>query len=255
MLMKNKKGGVSLSIVLLVFLVLFLCSASLFIFNTSSRTVIDETSNVGIVNEAIFEKNEIEFFIRGLLETSVKESYYEILTEKEIFEYPSIYTIRGERIAEFEGLNRNLNSLFEKNVEEKVSRFLQDKNVEINFDGEIINAYSSNLSIEKYSKNINVSYNPKISFEFDLKSMGLEEFEKIYQTKELCLGELNSSLIENCFNRELEHFVANVEEEMIHEESIFVVSLISKKDFFVEKDFRKVELKFIPVAVEQKFVI
>jgi hypothetical protein len=246
LIIKNKKGSESIATTLLVFLILLVCTSSLFIFITHSKKVNIEILDAGIMNEVQLKQNLAEFYIREASEKAVVESYDEVIKNNEYIKEP---TYNLEKNVEFNELNNNLNQIFiEKfKINFKNYKFQEDylKNLQENisppfFDGEKLNINVSNFEINEFSEKINVTYYPKISLNIELNKIGLDNFDKIYQIKEECKDEESIEKMENCFKNNLTNFNVKIVEKIISEdEKYFIVNLTSKKEFLINGKFIK----------------
>lgn len=256
---KSKKG--SIWIVLLVFLDLFIVSASLYIFITSSWVAREKIYDASIIDKLSEKENLAEFYIREAGKKAVVESYKDIANNQEYI--GGAVTLINNIDPEFGLLNENLNENFRASFIENFKKefsayefdeqYLKDlrdvvlsEDFQVYFDGEIINVVFLNLQFKGSVEDINVNYNPSISIAISLTKIGLESFNDIYQTKEECKSKEN---MQECFNSNLRNFYSEFQsKEKPNSEGYSLATLISKKEFFLDSDksYEKIQFSFVP---------
>jgi len=259
MLMKNKRGD--LSVVLLVFLVLFITIYSLFTFTTSSMNVEEKISNVKIIDKIYSQENLVEFYVKEAGEKAVVKSYKEIIKDSNYIG-GSVILINNVD-AEFTFPKKDLNDIFMvkfiDNFKKEFQKYEFDEDYlkdlkeviisndfEINFDGNDLNVIFINFEFEEnYEKgNLrNIKYMPKMILNFDLNKIGLESFDKIYNVKDNCKSQVD---IGECFNLELNNFNAVLmNKQKSSGEGYSLVTLTSNKEFLIDGNYEKIEFGFV----------
>ena len=256
----SRKGD--FSIVLLVFLVLFVVLVSLFIFGTSSGKIVAQIQDAGIINKVKLEKSTAEFYIAEIAKNSLVESYKEIILDGNYIENPSFDL---ELNARFGVLSTTLNEDFKEIFNEKFKEnfescefqeeylkslkpIIRSGEFVTYFDRENIRVNISGMEIKEFSENINVTSSPVISLEVNLNKIGLADFNKVYQVKEACKTKESSELIEECFENSLKGFDAEITEKTLpNEEKAFLVILKSKKVFLIDDKLENIKINFLLV--------
>ena len=256
----NKRGDIS--IVILVFLVVFVVSASLFVFVTSSLKENVKISGAAIVDKVKLQENSVKFHIKQVGEKSVIKTYKEIINNKEYIGDTVILVNNIE--PEFKLLNENLNENFktkfinnfksefesynfEGDYLKNIQSIIYNNLFDIGFNGEILVFSENKQEFYEHSDEIQVTYQPIIKLEFNFTKIGIESFEKIYSVKEQCKNEQNAELIKQCFDNNLINFNTSViEKEKPNKEKYFLITLTSKKEFLINDKFEKIEFSFTP---------
>ena len=256
---KNKRGN--LSIVILVLLVFMVTAATLFNFITASERVSETIYGAGVVEGIYTKQNLMEFYIRGSGEKAAVDSYRGLVSSGDYIGNP-ITNFRNE--VKFgvlhSGLDENLKIKFTKNLKQEFSNYEFKEDYLINLKQSVLDEkftvilergiFKLDLSrqeLDNSLENINITYFPKVSLDFNLNRIGLDNFEGVYQAKESCKNKDNKSLIESCFNDNLYGFTSFVEvKKDTNDKNYTFVTLTSKKEFLINKQFKNIEFSFIP---------
>ncbi len=260
MLIKNKKAD--LTVVLLVFLVLFLAIATLFTFYKNSNGVNTDSFDYGISSRAIIESNSVQFSLNEMAKKATLESYKTFIPNGEFVDKP---TFDLDFNVKFEALNPSIESEFSEEFKENLKK--EAKKINSNealsaslkelfekgtfiysFDGDTASVFLKEINLKISSGNTNVSYFPELNSKINLGQIGLESFEDVYRAKESCKNLLSSNLMESCFEQELSNFDAIVsEKQSASGVKTFVVELSSRKLFFEDGKLEPLKFKFIPI--------
>ena len=254
MFYKNKKGD--MTILLLVILVLLLTSVTLFSFIISSDKTEVKISNARFIENFYPRQDLAEFYLIQAGETAIVKTYNEFAEEDDYINNP-IYNFQEE--VEFRELHSKLNENFHNKFAEnfktefKKYDFEEDylKNLkDIIWDGDFdvimgggflaltVNAWEMKSSLN----DINITYVPRIFLKFDLEKIKLHGFEEIYEIKERCKEDEN---IEDCFSDLINFEVSVVEKEKSSGERYFFVTCATKKDFLIEDEFKIIRFSFV----------
>ncbi|MEK6906750.1 MAG: hypothetical protein AABW81_03950 [Nanoarchaeota archaeon] len=245
LIIKNKRGD--LAITLMVFLVITICLASLFLFSTSSGDVKTKIAGAFIVSKAESRGDLAEFYIREAAESSAIKTYDSLIADEKYIQKPVNYNVDG--IPEFSELSNTINedfiAEFNKNFKENFAsyEFQEDYLIGLkeivakdefsnSFDGKAVMVKINTLEITSSSDTESIKYIPKISVKVDFKNIGLDYFEDIRNVKNICYNE------EQCYNEGLNYFSASINKD--------VVSLKSKKDFSIGSGFKSIGFSFVP---------
>ncbi len=252
----------SVETVLLVFLVFFTTSAALFSFIKNSDRVESIIINAKILDEVYDSERIAKFYIADAAENAIFKTYREISGSSQYINPPVKY-INNED-PEFSELNSRLDEIFkEKFIDNFKAEFLRydfserylkelqnavrDNNPEANFDGKSIHIIVEGLEIEKKWDDVEVIYKPEISTSFELGRYGLEGFEDVYNASRECKKRENAEEIESCLEEKLPGFYIDAEEKTrLNRESYFLITLLSKKEFFAGNSFERIKFSFVP---------
>lgn len=248
----NKRGDVS--IVILVFLVLLVVFASLFIFAISSMNVKEVISGYLIFDRVYAQEDLIEFYLDSAGKDAVAKTYTDFVDSG----VPELDYINNRKsvggYSEFGELHDKLNENFEKrfidNFKKELAKYefeesylidlkknISENKFDVSFNGEFIQLNMNSLMLTNSIKETSIIYKPQISLEFDLNKIGLDDFGKLYSVKEDCKKQED---IQECFNNKLNYFNALVNQENS------LVTLTSKKEFLIDEGFKKISFSFIP---------
>lgn len=259
MLIKNKRGDVS--VVLLVLLVLVVTGASVFSFITNSGKVSSKISGAGVVEGVYLEENLIEFYLNEAGKRAVVVSYNELINSEEYVENPVVNFRNEVRFGNLHpNLNENLKTKFSKNLKTEFLAYEFKEDYLINLKQSILDEeFSVALSkgvfrlsvsgqeLDNVLENNSITYFPEISLDFNLNEIGLDSFERVHATKEFCKDKASKNLIENCFNEKLKGFTSLVEEKTaVSSNNYTFVALTSKKEFLINEQFKNIKFGFIP---------
>lgn len=261
MLIKNKRGD--MSVILITLMTVLLCTASIFIFITSSKKANAEISDVSVFSKLDEQKNIAEFYIKDAGEKAVISVYKEIIDNKEFYSSPLISNSNGD--VEFKGLNSEINknfidkfdTIFKNNfmsygfTEEylkNLNEIVYDGKFSRDFNGNFFSVSMSGVEFNEQSGKINISYLPTLSAKFNLEEIGVSSFDEIYRTKEDCKTHETAELIKRCFENDLANFDAEVLEKTDSAgKKYFLVNLETKKEFFINGKFEKIKFGFVQV--------
>jgi hypothetical protein len=254
MLNKNKKATVHVPLIVFMTLILVITSLFFFSYNTNKFEARISDARVVEVSYSIYDSGE--FYINKVGEKSLVESYFEIVNENDYTKGKK----NSEGYVEFSGLSNDLDKKIENSVEAKFKENFNEYELENPFiikikesinagnfrvlnENDKLSIVVSKLEFTFSSNNVKVVYFPEISSKLDLKKIGLNSFSEIYAAKEKCKKEV---LIKGCFEKELVNFDVSVLEKGSNEK-YFLVNIKSKKEFFVNNEFKKIELSFVSI--------
>ena len=255
--MLNKKGN--LSIVLLVFLVLFSTVISIFIFstNTFSEDLKLQSSEFSNLKK---EKAVLEYYLYDSSEKAFLKTYDSFLENGEYSNSKNI--LKEESHITFLSLDTQLNELFQERFilffidefekygfsNESFLSFRDSvlkKEFSVLFDGENISLTFSDFNFKFISSNSEINFRPLISMQFKLADYGLDNFEKLFLVKEFCRDEEDKK---SCFDSNLKNYGSSVEKKIDGSgKEYFLVTLTSSKEFFIEGSSKKISFSFVPI--------
>jgi hypothetical protein len=92
-----------------------------------------------------------------------------------------------------------------------------------------------------------IDYKKDILINFDLEKIGLISFEKLYSIKEECKTKASEGEIRSCFSEKISNFQVSCNRFAREGEKIksFTVDLVSKNDFFINGEMKKIKLGFL----------
>lgn len=235
---QNRKASTPIAITIMVFLILALTSSSLWLFASSTGKVKLQVSKQNFVDELIYGENLESFYISQEGEGAIIKSYKEIAAEGKYGVLSNQGVVFGELS---KNLNLNMEKSFRKNFKKDMGKAVED--FEISFDGDNF-LFETRMLFEISKEKIKATYNSILTNEFNLRNLGLESFQKIYETKEKCIGK-SVEETKSCYGEDLKNFEVGV--QMVSDlDERFIVTLISKKEFFVDGNFEKISFSFIP---------
>jgi len=254
MFYKNKKGDIT--ILLLVVLVLLLTSATLFSFIISSGKTEVKISNARFIENFYSRQDLAEFYLSQAGEIAIVKTYNEFVEEDDYINNP-IYNFREE--VEFRELHSKLNENFHNKFAENFKTEFKKYDFEDDYlknlketigDGDfdvivsegVLTLVVNSWEMKSFIDDINITYVPRISLKFDLKKIGLHSFEDIYEIKERCKGDEN---IEDCFSDLINFEVSVLEKEKSSGEKYFFVTCATKKDFLIGDEFKVMRFSFV----------
>lgn len=249
-MIKNKKADVAVT--LLVFLVMFVASTTLFVFVTNNKVTELKISDAIAIERVYTKENLVDFYLVKIIESVAVKTYIDFVEYKNENYIGSLLYNEEESTVYFQFLAVNWKEDFKKNfIENLKSEFkeqgymndymseiknnaLQDK-VQSKFDGEILEITFPSLEINDSYKKINITYHKVPYSKINLTKIGLHSFDRIYEVKENCKDVDN---IEMCFIQ-LNNFDVEVNKNN-------VVKLSSKNSFVVDSQIKNIEFSFIP---------
>ena len=254
MFYKNKKGDIT--ILLLVILVLLLTSATLFSFITSSGKVEAKISNARFIENFYSRQDLAEFYLSQAGEIAIVRTYREFVEDDNYINNP-IYNFKEE--VEFREihskLNENFHNKFVENFKTEFKKYdfeddylknlkeiIEDEDFDVIVDREILGIVIDSWEMNGSLNDINITYVPGISLKFNLKKVGLHSFEEIYEIKERCKYKED---IESCFSDLINFEVSVVEKEKSSGEKYFFVTCATKKDFLIGDGFDRIRFSFV----------
>lgn len=267
---KNKKGA--LSIFILVALTLVVCGFSLFIFLANPPKVQAVLQGIGNFDELYSSELELNFYLQEIAELSLAQTYNEFIENGNY-----LSNLRISQAKDLEGIYYigGISNNFEKDFKEAFKNNFKENFLKINFhrdDSDYIKELQKQIEKENFEvlfdkssiivliKSFNFSYEDnkmQINYTSDLrneiifKRFGLEGFEKIVDFGNICFEYSNISQKIDCYEENkdyFDNFYFYIERVILSEgeEEIFL-RFQTKRDFFIDKEFKKIKFKFIPV--------
>ena len=265
--MKNKRATQTLAAVFLVFLASTLIIYSLWRFSVGVNGIKESFSGLAVINKV----NEMNLFFENsfyeIFEGSIAEAYSDYV-EKGDYIQGKISSTEGVGVFSFvrneEEINKELSekilSLSKEKLEklEKEScnkkQFCEEANLlkRIFLSGNPRVVYNSsgffvflNVQRTEVGEGISISY-PDIFLRFPYNQIGLESFGKIYFIKEKCSSLKSENSICGCFKENLPFFKVFCRDFAYEKKQIksFIVSLISKRTFFIEGNLKPISFEF-----------
>ncbi|MEK6917539.1 MAG: hypothetical protein AABW51_01185 [Nanoarchaeota archaeon] len=254
--MKNKIGSVHVT--LIVFMMITTVVTSIFIFTTSESGFETKISDARVVQFTSNVYDFGEFYINQAGEKAFVDSYIGFIQDNSFIENPKMNS-QGD--VEFTKLSSNLDNRmlrdispkfkdnfnsyeFKNNFMEEIKDSINKDKFRITNENEQFKIVVSNLEFNFSSNNINVVYFPEISDLLDLNKVGLNSFDEIYTAKEKCKKD---EKIKECFEKELKSFNVSVEQKTDNGNKYYLIKLSSKKEFFINDEFKSIELSFVGV--------
>lgn len=177
---KNKRGGVSIAIVLLVLMIIVLTIAALISFIAYSGKITKDISNIRIISNVYIEEEQLRFFMTNLLREKAKESwengknsyFLENVREKMALELDSMKKQEEERkegVASFDYWYTD----FEKNGLEEIKRRIKSDREDdfvLKQDGKKAELEMKNFKFvaESSDKSVKVEYIKDIRIEISM---------------------------------------------------------------------------------------
>ena len=271
LILKHKKWNrrASLEIVLLVLMTLLVVGVTIFVFTTQKYSFNKKIGNVISADDSYYDLSLIEFYIKQAGENAFYKTYKEVVESREYLD-PVITNLQNE--VEFRSLNSNLNEEFKTKFNENLKReyakynfedkqtnlnrfkddYIKNDKFKIEYDGKRLKIMVDDFTLINgpEGEDITIKYNPDILLEYDFRELGLNSFNQIYTVKELCVTtSVSLEEMENCFSL-LNNFDVAVEEKTKpnsqNGETYDLVTLTSKREFFIDGTLQKIEIKFIP---------
>lgn len=236
-LLRNKKGDIS--VLLLVFLLLFLVTYVMFLFVTRTGKVDASMGDARFLESTFYEEGQARFYLTSAAEKAIARSYIEIANEK------------GQMVLNnFDEATMNLllKDKMSANFEVEKSKYnLRDIKVQsISVSGEIVDIEFSDfpvladLSDSKGNLIAKAIYRPSMKIRLNITERGLNSFGQINSARGVCGALEKIDEIQGCFNRELPNFDARVEQ--MGKEGEKVAYLVSKKRFLIESLLKSVDI-------------
>lgn len=220
----NRRGNISIAI--LVLLVVVLCLSVLFIFLKNTIKPDSIIANARVVENVFDMKNQIEFYTQDIARKTVTEEYFRFLKERgvgldsELTDYVkanfvkdykdkfSLYDFDEPKLAETE---KNLaDGKFEfafsaDGILIEIPKFSLTSSLAVvdNKKVWIWGVFPTTYTYGKLEAGIASFYNPKITVLILLNEIGLPRFSALTDAKNACINEINS---ESCFTSRISGF-------------------------------------------------
>ena len=248
----NKKADVS--IVLLVFLTLFLCGAALFVFATSNERLENVFINPQVLDKLYFDEEQTIFSVQEAGHRALIKTYYDFIKENKYVKNPITKNIDGFDYVEFNGVWPDIDNRFKLEFEKNFFSELEKYNLEelglkkeefnINVMNKVINIRAEKIGKTLGEEKISVIHYYNINVEINLANEGLSSFNDIYNAKnkpECNLKDISINDKEDCIEKELSNFKVNIEGRKSsvnnneNSKEVLFYNLVSKKQFWFEK--------------------
>ena len=232
-----RRGQVA--ILVLVFLIVLLTGATLFLFITQSGVVEGTIADARFVQSASFREAEIRFYLGSAAEPAFIRAYQEIAAEQGQFV-----------LASFD------DRALEARLEEKAMTFFADERT--SFVPSDISLHGVNLTDSQVTFYFNefpilvdlfdaqqqllskVIYRPSLVVSRDLDRLGLYSFSTLKQVADVCSHENTLASLKTCFETKLPAFTIRVEE--LGQGKQRVVFFTSKRAFLIRGLWKTVDL-------------
>ncbi len=254
----NKKGSPAI-LVFVIFAIAALAAIVVSVMFNSSN--IDSSfEDVASLDSLVLIKNFGEFYILDSMENSLSNEYYNFVTDSQSVNFYMKNPVKNsEGYFLFNQLHDNLDSNFRGNLilefkdnflsydferdslnDLKISiRDLKDKYIV--YDGNDFSVNVSNWEIIVDGEELDAFYAPKISLSISFDEIGLNSFEDIYSAKEACKSDTD---IQRCMQGYLNNFDVGI--SLSADGSYKIVTLTSKKYFFIGDEYKKISFSFVP---------
>ena len=252
---RNKRGG--MAVVLVVILVLLTITITLISFAKSHDRINVKIAGTGILEQAYAKEEAVDFYIRETSERVLATTF------KEIFEngdYLQQAIKKDNQYFIFSQLDSGLNEKFKEKFREnfktefakygfidskdlyfqRVASYISDGKFNTDFsDRKLSFDFTAPEIIEK-KEEVEINYDYSVGFELTFEEINLESFEKIYEVKEECRQMENAVKTGECFASKLNNF----EFEISDNENYYLVEMKSRKKFFADDTFERIEIRF-----------
>ena len=240
---KNRKGDVS--IILLVFMCLFVLFFALFTFVINGKKTSELIGDARALDGVYIDEEKADAYVRESLERAVIREYYDSLEDMTL----EIEKVNGYFVGNVNGINSD-SEIFNR-TRENVRRGLFSISIEkeelkgnfgevkitkdesVRIKPKILGFIPNPFAKDKLVLLIGVVYDAKIEVESDLYKIGLNSFEEINEAYDKCVSEE----IESCMEEELIYFDVEVIDE-----SAKIVELKSKRSFLIDNELKKMEM-------------
>jgi len=234
-MIKEKRG--SIYIVLLVFMTLALCIATLFIFVTQSYKINKRFAELSMLDKIYANATKTEFYVRQSMGEAMVESYRKIVQYHEFIDSGCF----EDGVPFFCSLSPDINTKFaqefEKSFRSKISKVLQNNAFEVNFDGNTVHVKTM-LLLEEKNRHARVSYLYTFNESISFRDLGLVSFSALHNIATECMAN------EKCWQQKLADFDSRVTRIETGSESYYKITLESKHKFFTDKTLEGVKLDF-----------
>lgn len=243
MIMKNKRGDISIT--LLVFMVVVLTGSVLFSFIRSSGKITGNIADSRFLEGAYFGEEGARSFMKAASEDALIKSYYEVANEKGDDLFKNFDEIAVDNL-----IKEKFNAKFAEEIKkygagEKVMQDLlaevEKGNFVSSFDGDGMSieikdfAISAGVVGQNKETKIGVIYRPKMIVNVSLEELGLYGFWKINNAIEKCKSAKSDSEISNCFSSELStRFLVDYNKK--------VLGLESRRVFLIGNELRSIKI-------------
>jgi hypothetical protein len=246
----NKKAEIAVN--LLVFLALSLTLIALASFFLNSNKINAEIYGLNIVEKALYQEKEAEFYLEEAGEKALIKTYNNFILNYDFIANPVVRN--SNNIAYFANLDLDWRERFEKQfilyLKEDFSGYefeedyLKDfKNIvdnldegDIFFEKDSLRIIPTGWQFENSFKGLKINYSPEILIDLNLTKIGLYDFEYLHQKMQSCKE--NPPGIALCLEENSENFKVVAEGEALR--------FTSNKEFFIDGGFKKIEFIFIP---------
>lgn len=252
-------GGIFVILVFLSF------SSVIFIFLTHSNSANSEIIDIRKYEFVYSEKSQIDFYLKQIQEQILYQIYEEIINNDKYILEPIITNSNSEVF--FENYNLEWKKEFEKkyreklidyfsNLETKKSFFknlklkILDNNFETEFNKNCLILKINKINLNYKSDELEINYFPEIKIKTNITEKGLADFREIYEFKEKCVNFENINEQKKCYENNkniLNNFDLILEEKIDSlNKKYLLIKLKSKKEFYFNNEFKKIEFSFIP---------
>jgi hypothetical protein len=241
---QNKKANVSVTILTLFTLIIVLFT--LFSFYSNSEKQKTEILGVSVLEKAVYQKNNLDFYLNELSEDALVKTYYDFANSGKyaLKDKNGIYVVGklDDKINEkfLESFRANLissisNSNFDdadfNNLKNTITKNLFSAEI----TGESIRVSMKDFNLAKISSsNLEVSYKTDLVSELNFHDFGIHYFPELkdFADCKVKAGDCDGIL-----------FNFAVETNKIGDD--LVIKLTSKKEFFIDGKFQKIQFSFI----------
>ena len=197
----NKRGDIS--IVVLVFLVLIVCIATIFSFLVSGGKINTQVGNTRLVENVYSEQYFVEYYLSESMKLALVKTYEEFANSKDYIANPIIDSDGNYEFKDLHAkLKENFIDKFKINLNEEISKYnfeekslinfkdrVSSGNYDAEFDGEKIRIILKDFEIKKDFKKFSVNYIFNLTREVEFGKVNLDGFGEIYTIKEKCKNE------------------------------------------------------------------
>ena len=230
---KNKRGD--LAITALVLMTLVICVLASFSFIQNSKGVKESVYSASL-SEGVKTNIQINrFYMRDAGEKAFVKTYKEFVETGEYIKNP-ITTISGIEFSDLqEDINGRFKQKFSENFLEEIKGYPITGVFSFNSEEEFAEVTMESYGIKVYNTGDGVEYNHPISENIFFSDVGLESFQNLDFVKEICKN--NALDKETCFSK-LENFDVSLDGEK--------VTLTSKRKFVIDNSLQGIQFSFIP---------
>ncbi len=230
----NRRGDVSIT--LLVFLILFLIGATMFIFITNSNKVGALIGDSRFLDASFYESSRVKFYLESAAEKAVFDGYQNVLNRQGLISLDSFDENDFSSQVKSEILNN-----FENEKEPYGLTDIKLKNVEISGDSFVFSfgdfPIVATLSDKDNNEISRAIYRPSIIFETNVTVLGLYDMSFVKRVILGCADVKETAGLQACVAENLPNF--NVSAGEIGKNGERAVYLLSKRKFFIGSQLRE----------------